>query len=133
MLALAVPLRFGVAYVNGPGAPSGTTPPGEFLIILLVVGVVGSWIVAPLCEEWVYRGFLLPKEPTWRAVTFNALLFTALHPWNLAQPVISLREHAAILVLGIALATTKKLTKSTWACVLLHLFINVAGLTVRIG
>lgn len=131
-LLAAVPLRFLAAYITGPGVPSEAGSVGHFPLLILVTGVIGSWVIAPFAEEWVFRGYLLPSDPTWRDVSLNALVFTAFHPWNFAHVGPSLRAHAAVLVLGLALATTKKLTRSTWACVALHIFINVSGLlTIR--
>lgn len=63
-VALALPLRMLANYIHGQGAPSSATPPEAFLALILVVGLIGSWIVAPICEEWVYRGYLLPNAPS---------------------------------------------------------------------
>src|SRR5690606_23751369 len=127
-LLAAVPLRFLAAYITGPGVRSAGGSAGYFPFLILMTGIVGSWLIAPFAEEWVFRGYLLPAVPTWRDVSLNALVFAAFHPWNFAHVGPSLRAHAAVLVLGLALAATKKLTRSTWACVALHFFINVSGL-----
>lgn len=127
-LAAAIPLRLLAAHITGPAAPSAGSLTVHFPLLIILTGLIGSWVVAPLAEEWVFRGYLLPKEPTWRDIAFNALLFALLHPWHFAQPELTLRSHAAVFALGLALAATKKLTRSTWTCVALHFFINIAGL-----
>lgn len=132
-LAAAIPLRFLGAYITGPAVPVDSDPTRYFPLLLLLTGVVGSWVIAPLVEEWVFRGYLLPEEPTWRDVTLNAIIFALLHSWQFTTLGPTLRAHAAVLPIGFALAAAKKLTRSTWACVALHFFINVAGvLTIHV-
>lgn len=129
LIAIGVALRFAGAFVVGPVDVPVDTPGramDEFPWVLFVIGVVGSWVIAPLSEEWVFRGYLLPRSPRVRDVIINATLFAALHPWDLTDPVATLRSHVAVFGIGLALAMTKKVTGSTWACVLLHMVVNVA-------
>jgi len=47
--------------------------------LILLYGIATSWVIAPLTEEWIFRGYLLPESATWSAVAVNAFIFTLAH------------------------------------------------------
>lgn len=59
-------------------------PPNHFADASPVVLVLLACVAAPLCEEILFRGFLLNglrrSVPTWLAVVWSALLFAVVHP-----------------------------------------------------
>lgn len=122
LLILAVPLRALAGVITGSDAPPVEGGQQYLLLPTILIGFFGSLVLAPIAEEWVFRGCLLPREPGWGQVTFNALLFALLHHWNFAHLGAAAWSHAAVLMLGIVLGATKKFTGNILACALA--FIN---------
>jgi membrane protease YdiL (CAAX protease family) len=87
------------------------SPWGAFLALV---------IVAPLTEEVLMRGFILPgllnQYRRWRAIAVSALLFAALHlnPW----------QFFSAAFLGVVLAWYFVRTQSLWPCLVAHAFHN---------
>lgn len=86
-----------------------------FIVTLLMVG-----IIAPFCEEFVFRGLLYrgyrKQTGVCGAAVLSALLFGLMH-MNFNQAVYA-------FALGIALALMVEATKSLWASILCHMFFN---------
>ena len=64
-------------------------PPGQRTATFIAAFVL-SGFVAPIVEEWYFRGFLLPRMERWglAAPAVNSLLFAMYHfffPWNVAS------------------------------------------------
>lgn len=85
--------------------------------------LVVSVIVAPICEEMFFRGFvfmgLLRVMPVWGAILLSAFLFATAH--------VDLGSFAVLFIIGIALAFVRWRTRSLWPSVLLHLLNNAIG------
>lgn len=82
--------------------------------------LLGSIIIAPICEELFFRGFVLPgllheMSPLW-AVLVSAALFAVAH----ADP----GSFLPLFVIGIALGFLRLKTGSTWAGMSLHMLNN---------
>lgn len=82
-----------------------------------------SMLVAPICEELFFRGFvfmgLLRAMPVWAATLLSAFLFAAAH--------VDPGSFAVLFIIGIALAFVRWRTHSLWPSVLLHLLNNAVG------
>jgi membrane protease YdiL (CAAX protease family) len=119
LLLLLDLLLFGAKGMNNPiQQVVEATRLGVSGSLLLVVVTV---LLAPIGEELLFRGFLLPrllaqKGPVW-AVGISALVFALLHPqYGLYMPV--------VLVYGIVLGWARVRTGGLLAPILLHLTIN---------
>ncbi|MGH2506888.1 MAG: CPBP family glutamic-type intramembrane protease [Ktedonobacteraceae bacterium] len=82
--------------------------------------LLGSIIIAPICEELFFRGFVLPgllheMAPTW-AVLVSAALFAIAHA--------DLSSFLPLFVIGIALGILRLRSGSTWAGISLHMLNN---------
>jgi membrane protease YdiL (CAAX protease family) len=90
--------------------------------VLLLVDTV---LLAPIGEELLFRGFLLPrllvqKGPVW-AVGASAVVFALLHPqYGLYMPL--------MLVYGVVLGWARVRTGGLRASILLHMTLNAAAL-----
>lgn len=107
---------------------SGQELPFNNLVLRVeyIVAFITLVILAPLAEEFFFRGYFMSKlldiTNTWFAVIFSSLVFGALHAFGGD----GLQWAAAIdtFVLGLALAGLRSLTGSVWAGVLLHMIKN---------
>jgi membrane protease YdiL (CAAX protease family) len=81
-------------------------------------------LVAPVCEEVFFRGFLLPgisrAMPIWAAVIVSSLLFGVAH--------VDLGSFAPLVVIGLLLGVVRWKTRSLWPSIFLHTLNNVAAL-----
>lgn len=94
---------------------------------LLVPALV---LAAPLAEEFIFRGFILPGLLGSRlgpagAIAITALAFASLH---IQYDVYGL---AAVVACGLLFGVVRWRTGSLWLCVLLHAFMNLVA-TVEI-
>jgi membrane protease YdiL (CAAX protease family) len=84
-------------------------------------------VVAPICEEFLFRGFIFRALSNWRgpwpAAIATGLLFGAVH--GLSAPAVDLFPLA---VLGIVLCGVYQLTGSLYPCVVLHVINNAIAL-----
>ena len=82
-----------------------------------------SVVVAPICEEMFFRGFvfmgLLRAMPLWAAIVLSSFLFSIAH--------VDLGSFAVLFIIGLALAFVRWRTRSLWPSVLLHLLNNAIG------
>lgn len=123
-LALAVTLVMGLAMVLGPFLKSDQAPQRELVELLQGLSGWGPTVVmflvvaglAPIFEETLFRGFLLPvlarRGSMTGALVASALLFGAIHLQPLGLPTLS----ALGLVLGLAMRRTGNL----WTAILVH-------------
>lgn len=92
----------------------------------LVLMAVAAVLVAPVCEEIVFRGFLYPAVKrftgTWPAAIFSALVFAAAHA--------NLPALLPLFLFGLVLVFLYEKTGSLWAPVAVHFCFN--GSTVLI-
>lgn len=92
--------------------------------IALLLFFLTAAVAAPLFEEFLFRGFLLPSltryVPTWAAIGISALLFGVAH--------LSLSEIVPLTTLGIILGTVYVKTRNLLAPMLLHSLWNSSTL-----
>ncbi|MDX2176950.1 MAG: type II CAAX endopeptidase family protein [Candidatus Sumerlaeia bacterium] len=89
----------------------------------LALALAGLWLLAPLCEELLFRAAIQPslgaalgaREAAW----WSAGLFALFH--------LSLDRLPETMLLGLLLSFTMARSGSYWACVLLHAVANVLG------
>jgi membrane protease YdiL (CAAX protease family) len=108
--------------------PGGSNPMLELLLngsdpLTLACFAITALVLAPLFEETLFRGVLLPVLGRWlgsrRAVLLSAALFAAAH--------LSLGEFVPLFVLGIGLGVLRLRSGRLAASVLMHALWN--GLT----
>ncbi|MFD2258029.1 CPBP family intramembrane glutamic endopeptidase [Luteolibacter algae] len=100
----------------------------ENLFLLGLMAFAAS-IVAPLCEEVVFRGYLYPvaKKFTgpWIAALCTALIFSAAHG--------SLAALLPLFIFGLVLVAIYEITGSLWAPIAVHALFNTATVVVQIA
>ena len=114
--------------VKGPlGLQTNTDALAEQIKIapLTTLGLLlAGALVAPICEEVFFRGFVLPgiarSIPIWAAVVVSSLLFGAAH--------VDLGSLAPLVVIGLLLGVVRWKTRSLWPSIFLHTLNNVAAL-----
>jgi membrane protease YdiL (CAAX protease family) len=103
---------------------------GEASVPLLVLLVVFAAVVAPLCEELVFRGLLYPLAKRWLgtalALLATSAVFALIH--------VHLPTMGALFVLGIGLGLAYELTGSVLTPISMHAAfngINLAGMLMH--
>jgi len=100
--------------------------PGPLLKILIAFGAV---IVAPLFEEFLFRGHLqtllarVLRRP-WLAVIITSILFSLVHHWSIWLP---------IFTLSICLGYMYERTGNLWVTVLMHAMFNGFSILINLG
>lgn len=93
---------------------------------VLALMAVAAVLVAPVCEEVIFRGYLYPAAKRfagrWVATVASALVFAAAHG--------SLAQLPQLFILGIVLVQAYELTKSIWAPIVIHLCNNAATVVI---
>jgi membrane protease YdiL (CAAX protease family) len=101
---------------------------GAVLVFTLILGCV----VAPICEEIVFRGFVFTAlrnwRGTWPAAIVTALLFGAAHAASA-----TVNALIPLAVMGFALCLLYRYTGSLYACILAHALNNSVGIGQMIG
>jgi membrane protease YdiL (CAAX protease family) len=81
-------------------------------------------LVAPVCEEVFFRGFLLPgiarSMPIWAAIVVSSLLFGVAHA--------DLGSLIPLVAIGLLLGVVRWKTRSLWPSIFLHTLNNTAAL-----
>jgi len=98
-------------------------------LLMSVLAVIAYAVMAPLCEEFLFRGVIQPvyeqRGPKW-AVLFVGFLFIAFH--------LSLLQGLSIILLALALGLVNYRTRSLPASVLTHVGANsLAALVITQG
>jgi len=87
--------------------------------VLILMGITAA-VVAPICEEVVFRGYLYPAVKRfagpWMSGLCTALMFSAAHG--------SVSALLPLFVFGLALAALYELTGSIWAPMAAHFLFN---------
>ncbi len=120
---VAFPLVLGVSIVNSQiwQGQGGSNPLLPIVLegkspVALALFLVTTAIAAPIFEELLFRGFLLPSLSryfsTWNAVLLSGLIFAVVH--------LSLSEVLPLTVLGIVLGFVYARTQNLLASMLLH-------------
>jgi uncharacterized protein len=97
-------------------------------------GVLGSvlvlCVIAPFCEEFLFRGFIFGALRNWRgplvAALLTGVLFGAVHVGS--APAVDL---VPLAVLGMILCAMRQLTGSLYPGILMHMFNNAIALVVN--
>ena len=101
-----------------------TTQEIKILILMSLTAV----ILAPLCEEIVFRGYIYPTlkkfSGPWIAAIVSALFFSAAHG--------SLVTLAPLFIFGLALVFLYEWTGSIWAPISAHLLFNGATVVIQL-
>lgn len=89
------------------------------LTVLILMGITAA-VVAPICEEVVFRGYLYPAVKRfagpWMSGLCTALMFSAAHG--------SVSALLPLFVFGLALAALYEFTGSIWAPMAAHFLFN---------
>lgn len=93
-----------------------------------VATVMAAAVIAPVIEEFVYRGFLQSAalrwlRNGWAAVLLTSLVFTAAH-----YGATSIHAMGGLFAFSVALGVVRERTGSVWACVVMHAGFNGANL-----
>ena len=96
--------------------------------ITLIANLILNGILAPVIEEFYFRGYLLPRMEVWGKYAFvvNAVLFSLYHLW---QPYIYLTLIAALLPMTYLVWKTKDLRLA----ILTHCLLNLVGAMLSFG
>ena len=90
----------------------------------MLVAVIYTVIVAPFCEEFIFRGLItsafVDKAPKWVAIIIPAILFSVIH---LPSPIAIFYT----FILGLVLGFVRFRTKSLLPCILLHCLFNATN------
>jgi membrane protease YdiL (CAAX protease family) len=93
---------------------------------VLALMAVAAVVVAPVCEEVIFRGYLYPAAKRfagrWVAMIASALVFAAAHG--------SLAQLPQLFILGLVLVHAYEVTKSIWAPIAIHLCNNAATVVI---
>lgn len=91
-------------------------------VAVLVLMAIAAAVVAPVCEEIVFRGYLYPVAKKfsgpWVAALGTALIFSAAHG--------SLAALLPLFVFGLVLVALYEFTGSIWASMAVHFLFNSA-------
>ncbi len=93
------------------------------LVVLILMGIAAA-VVAPICEEVIFRGFLYPAMKrfvgSWMSALCSALMFSAAHG--------SVSALVPLFVFGLVLVALYEFTGSIWAPMAAHFLFNAASL-----
>jgi membrane protease YdiL (CAAX protease family) len=96
--------------------------------LLLGLMAFAAVIVAPLCEEVVFRGYLYPATKRfagpWVAALCSALVFSAVHG--------SIAALFPLFIFGLVLVAIYEFTGSIWAPIGVHFLFNGATVAIQI-
>ena len=97
-------------------------------VVLLSLMAFAAVVVAPVCEEIIFRGYLYPVAKRfagpWVAALCNALLFSAAHG--------SLSALLPLFAFGLVLVLIYEMTGSIWAPMAVHFVFNAATVSIQI-
>jgi membrane protease YdiL (CAAX protease family) len=97
-------------------------------ISVLVLMAFMAVIVAPICEEMVFRGYIYPAlskfTGPWIGWIISALVFSAAHG--------SMSALVPLFIFGLALVLLYEWTGSIWAPIAVHLLFNGATVAVQL-
>jgi membrane protease YdiL (CAAX protease family) len=100
--------------------------PSPLLKVLIAIGAI---IVAPLFEEFIFRGHLqtllsrVTRMP-WLAVIITSVLFSLVHHWSIWLP---------IFTLSVCLGYMYERTGNLWVSVLMHAMFNGFSIIINLG
>jgi membrane protease YdiL (CAAX protease family) len=109
--------------INGQVVAIGDLSPS-----IIIWGVFSSVIAAPVIEEFIFRGWLLPNRPGWSDVAWNSGLFTVIH-LN-AIMVTGVVNVIPVFIVGVFLGYLMRRFSNVWLCVGFHAAFNAVPLLV---
>lgn len=100
----------------------------DIIKVTLIANLMLNGFLAPIIEEFYFRGYLLPRMEVWGKWAFfvNAVLFSLYHLW---QPYIYLTLIAALLPMTYLVWMTKDLRLA----ILTHCMLNLVGAVLSFG
>ena len=100
----------------------------QIIIVTLVANLLVNGVLAPIVEEYYFRGYLLPRMRAWGKWSFvvNAALFSFYHFW---QPYVYLTLLIALLPMSWAVWRTKDLRVGIYT----HCALNIIGALASFG
>jgi len=98
------------------------------IIVTLILNLAINGVLAPIVEEYYFRGYLLPRMASWGKWSFvvNAVLFSFYHFW---QPYVYLTLLIALLPLSWAVWKTRDLRVGIYT----HCALNIIGALASFG
>ena len=120
LFLVVLALEFGIGIfqvVTGIQVPTNVQQVFAGLPLYFVVFTV---VVAPINEEILFRGFLVPRI----GIIFSALIFAALHYLSYN----SIAEFIAALVFGLLAGYVRERYKSLYPSIIAHVAINLIGM-----
>ncbi len=94
--------------------------------LVIAATLLAAVLVAPICEEIFFRGFLLMglrnNMPTWLAILLTSLVFAFAH--------LSPGSFVLLFILAIFLGILRVTTNSLWPGIILHALNNALGFIV---
>jgi membrane protease YdiL (CAAX protease family) len=101
----------------------------EKSVVVLILMAVAAAIVAPVCEEVIFRGYLYPATKCfvgpWVSALSTALVFSAAHG--------SVAALLPLFVFGLILVALYEWTGSIWPSVAAHFLFNAATVAVQLA
>ena len=100
----------------------------QAILLTLIFNLLLNGIIAPLAEEYYFRGYLLPRMQTWGKWAFilHTVLFSLYHFW---QPYIYLTLIVAMMPMVWLIWKTKDLRIGVYT----HCALNVIGALASFG
>lgn len=100
----------------------------DIIKVTLIANLMLNGFLAPIIEEFYFRGYLLPRMEVWGKWAFvvNAVLFSLYHLW---QPYIYMTLIAALLPMTYLVWKTKDLRLA----ILTHCLLNLVGAVLSFG
>jgi len=100
----------------------------KIIVVTLIFNLVINGILAPIVEEYYFRGYLLPRMAAWGKWSFvvNAILFSLYHFW---QPHVYLTLLIALLPLSWLVWKTRDLRVGIYT----HCALNIIGALASFG
>ena len=97
-------------------------------MVVIVLMAIAATIVAPICEEIVFRGYLYPVAKRfagpWAAGIATALIFSAVHG--------SMSALLPLFIFGMVLVFLYEFTGSIWAPMAVHCLFNSATVAIQL-
>jgi membrane protease YdiL (CAAX protease family) len=100
----------------------------QVLLITLLLNLVLNGLIAPLVEEFYFRGYLLPRMQSFGKLAFvmNGILFSLYHLW---QPTIYLTLIISMIPMSYLVWKTKDIRLG----ILAHCLLNLVGALLSFG
>lgn len=86
----------------------------------LILFAVGACVLAPLCEETFFRGFLFPGFASWRGPVWGAIISSAL--WSAGHRELAL--FVPFFLIGLLLCWAYRRGGSIWTTIAIHAIMN---------